>query len=134
MGSLKPEKLRVKGLAKNAHSRSLNQQGDHEDEHELNTPTQQFAQAHFQKELASVGAENSNEAPNDPNEDKAPENQATIKGKVIDVKVSLDEIDSENASLTKAQIIQNKPLKEEAKASENKGVQDKPSEQLDIFV
>lgn len=134
MGSLKPEKLRVKGLAKNARSRSLNQQGDHEDEHEFNTPTQQFAQAHFQKEFAGVDVENNTEAPNSAIEDKAPENQATIKGKVIDVKVNLDEVDSENASLTKAQIIQNKPLKEEVKASEKKDDQDKPSEHLDIFV
>ena len=134
MGSLKPEKLRVKGLAKNARSRSLNQQGDHEDEHEFSTPTQQFAQAHFQKELANASAEHSTEHPNEHRDDQTDECHATIKGKVIDVKVNLDEVDSENSSLTKAQIIENKPLKEEVKANENKDDQDKPSEHLDIFV
>jgi len=130
MGSLKPEKLRVKGLAKNANSRSLNQQGDHEDDHERNTSTQQFAQAHFEKELAQKGAQNTLQSA----EENTQNNQSENKEQAIDVQVNLDEVDSKNASLTKAQIIQNKPLQQEVKANEKKDDQDKPSEHLDIFV
>lgn len=45
--SIKPEKLRVKGLAKDAKTRQLDGEKDHLDEHERNTVTQQHAEQKY---------------------------------------------------------------------------------------
>lgn len=46
---IKPSKLRVKSLAKEAKTRTLDEEKDHLDEHELNTATQQYAENYFRE-------------------------------------------------------------------------------------
>ncbi len=121
--TVKPQKLKVKSLAKDAKSSKLDVEHDHMDGHDLNTVTQQHAQAKYK----GKEGEQNKEAPV---EDKEAEHN-------VDEVVSEGTIPSEHPSLTRADLLKqaasNKAHSNNDKSIEQDEQEPKP-EHLDIFV
>ena len=133
---LKPEKLKVKGLTKDAKPSSLNSEHDHLDEHELNTMTQQHAQALFQ---GKKGDEQQKASAEQGEQDNGNEQS-------VDIEADLLTIPSEHPSLTREDLVKqatsnkehltNDSFDDTNELQDNDGKEDKEPkpEHLDIFV
>lgn len=119
---LKPTKLKVKGLAKDAKSRALDEEQDHLDGHERNTITQQYGQAHYQQDIAKQNK--------DVGEEEAESNPyANIAN--LDTEHILP---SEHPSIEKSDLIKSAKSHEKTSDSDkDKDDKDQPPH-LDIFV
>ncbi len=120
---LKPAKLKVKGLVKDAKSRALDEEQDHLDDHERNTITQQYGQAHYQQELAK---QKENISTEEEGKSNPYANIANLDTEHI--------LPSEHPSLEKSELMKNaKPHEKSSDSDKDKDDKEHPPH-LDIFV